>query len=825
MNDDSDSELISAYLDGELTAEEQVRAEQILASSAEARQLLEELRALGGTLQSLPQEKLDENLGARVLEIAERRMLSPEEPKKSDGAKTSDGTDEPSAGRAAATLTSRPDDSPASEGFPWRELSWRGMLSPRALIWSAIVIVVAIVIHFNSPPQNPNRQIAREDKAEPAAAAGDKAVEMAHDERRKLKKSEGWETPAGAAGKSSGTELAKSNEHSEAVAKSEIAAPREKAPETGILRDQSKASRSELDDLTMKSESRVPAKDESRGVRLAGESSAADAKAGPAAPSTPIPPEKPTEPAFAFGAKMPARKGAAQSEEQEPQKRFVQQEGVQQEGVHSKSAVEPNWADRAKEPEDAAEIARGGLGMGGGGQANEKKLSEENKLAVEKPGAEKKDGDTKETVRKEGPSQIVAANSQLAIQAPANQAAAPIAAPAAAPAPMAPMVPPPLVAQKGNVADAPPSNLPAGQAVPVVQLTCSPVAAQNKLFDKLLAQNGLAARNDYNNSRQSLARNNFNADNSGLNGMQTPIGGTASLGSTAQQQQYAQQVSPEANQARREAAMNTASRGASQALNTQQAATLGRPRGTGTIDNSSGNSLNGSNYYGNTTLNGNATLSGTQSAMTDNSANAYNANGYNMAQQAGVANQNYSFRQGPAQSANVSNLGGVMYNSMSPSVTYEVDASPAQLAALLEQIGRNREAFSSPDVPPSLKKALKEASRRTVGAGGFAAYKAQAGTQAGKDVALGAAPSGPKSQEAPTKQGHGDAEQVDQYREQAPKTSAGAIAGGALQPQSAAAPQVPAATATTHVFFVLTVVDRAAAPPPVPAPAAPSSGK
>src|SRR6516165_2877555 len=124
MNDDSDSELISAYLDGELTAEEQVRAEQILASSAEARQLLEELRALGGTLQSLPQEKLDENLGARVLEIAERRMLSPEEPKKSDGAKTSDGTDEPSAGRAAATLTSRPDDSPASEGFPWRELSW-----------------------------------------------------------------------------------------------------------------------------------------------------------------------------------------------------------------------------------------------------------------------------------------------------------------------------------------------------------------------------------------------------------------------------------------------------------------------------------------------------------------------------------------------------------------------------------------------------------------------------------------------------------------------------------------------------------------------------
>ena len=45
MNDVPDTELLSAYLDGELTADEQVRVEQILAASAEARQLLEELRA------------------------------------------------------------------------------------------------------------------------------------------------------------------------------------------------------------------------------------------------------------------------------------------------------------------------------------------------------------------------------------------------------------------------------------------------------------------------------------------------------------------------------------------------------------------------------------------------------------------------------------------------------------------------------------------------------------------------------------------------------------------------------------------------------------
>ncbi len=45
MNEVPETELFSAYVDGELTAEEQARVEQILAASPEARQLLEELRA------------------------------------------------------------------------------------------------------------------------------------------------------------------------------------------------------------------------------------------------------------------------------------------------------------------------------------------------------------------------------------------------------------------------------------------------------------------------------------------------------------------------------------------------------------------------------------------------------------------------------------------------------------------------------------------------------------------------------------------------------------------------------------------------------------
>ena len=61
--------LLSAYLDGELTATEQVRVEQLLASSPEARQLIEELRALRAGLQALPQHQLEANFADRVLQL------------------------------------------------------------------------------------------------------------------------------------------------------------------------------------------------------------------------------------------------------------------------------------------------------------------------------------------------------------------------------------------------------------------------------------------------------------------------------------------------------------------------------------------------------------------------------------------------------------------------------------------------------------------------------------------------------------------------------------------------------------------------------------
>src|SRR5688500_13898316 len=75
MNEPFNDELISAYLDGELSPDEQACVEQTLVESAEFRQMFEELRTLRGDLQTLPSHRLPADFSERVLERADRAML------------------------------------------------------------------------------------------------------------------------------------------------------------------------------------------------------------------------------------------------------------------------------------------------------------------------------------------------------------------------------------------------------------------------------------------------------------------------------------------------------------------------------------------------------------------------------------------------------------------------------------------------------------------------------------------------------------------------------------------------------------------------------
>jgi len=65
----------SAYLDGELSAEQRQEAERRLQDDATARQELDELREVSALLQSLPQQTPPDELAASVLQRCEREML------------------------------------------------------------------------------------------------------------------------------------------------------------------------------------------------------------------------------------------------------------------------------------------------------------------------------------------------------------------------------------------------------------------------------------------------------------------------------------------------------------------------------------------------------------------------------------------------------------------------------------------------------------------------------------------------------------------------------------------------------------------------------
>jgi anti-sigma factor RsiW len=70
-------ELLSAYLDGELSGDQQREVEQWLASGAEHCQLLDDLRSLQDQLRQLPKYHLGEDFVERVLRETERRSRIP----------------------------------------------------------------------------------------------------------------------------------------------------------------------------------------------------------------------------------------------------------------------------------------------------------------------------------------------------------------------------------------------------------------------------------------------------------------------------------------------------------------------------------------------------------------------------------------------------------------------------------------------------------------------------------------------------------------------------------------------------------------------------
>ena len=120
MKDEFQDELISAYLDDELSSEDRSRVEQRLAGDEELRRMVDELRSLREEIQSLPHHKLEADFAQRVLQSAEREMLA-----------------------------RRPDEKkgPSVDGpfVKQRDYNKRRRLSIRGVLWSGVAIACAVI--------------------------------------------------------------------------------------------------------------------------------------------------------------------------------------------------------------------------------------------------------------------------------------------------------------------------------------------------------------------------------------------------------------------------------------------------------------------------------------------------------------------------------------------------------------------------------------------------------------------------------------------------------------------------------------------------------
>src|SRR5262249_54050343 len=78
-------EILSAYVDGELTDQERSEVEHWLESSPGARERLEDFRGLARLFPSLPRTEVPQEFPTKVLQLAEQRMLLPEATANSPG--------------------------------------------------------------------------------------------------------------------------------------------------------------------------------------------------------------------------------------------------------------------------------------------------------------------------------------------------------------------------------------------------------------------------------------------------------------------------------------------------------------------------------------------------------------------------------------------------------------------------------------------------------------------------------------------------------------------------------------------------------------------
>lgn len=174
MNRKISDELISAYLDGELTAAEQALVEQAIREDRAASQLYEELRSVRAGLQGLPPHRLDDSFAQRVLRAAERQMLS--------------GTDASHADAPTSAAVPKPSTVDARRLQHWQRGFWL-----MATVAASLLILLSFQLANSSVPfaarnstTGPavDRQVASAPSETPSEAPSDALSQVSSDRFR-----------------------------------------------------------------------------------------------------------------------------------------------------------------------------------------------------------------------------------------------------------------------------------------------------------------------------------------------------------------------------------------------------------------------------------------------------------------------------------------------------------------------------------------------------------------------------------------------------------------------------------------------------------------
>jgi hypothetical protein len=172
---DLDDELLSAYIDNELSAEERAAVEARLASDPAAQQLLHELRSVSQSVEAMPTEKLSRDLSDSVISA----VRGSPDPAPASDRRSPSARDKETFGQTIGEV-GRPAPNASDDEMP----RLRIFGSKRALIWAAMALAAGLLIMFLQPADNSKNlpQVAATNRGEPRSEALDEAAQQSRPE-------------------------------------------------------------------------------------------------------------------------------------------------------------------------------------------------------------------------------------------------------------------------------------------------------------------------------------------------------------------------------------------------------------------------------------------------------------------------------------------------------------------------------------------------------------------------------------------------------------------------------------------------------------------